>query len=93
MNKYLSLRVWSPSELVMAVFVAAALLAATSVIPATVLSRSAVFAGMFGALLLRHLALHGWTLLNSSMAQRAALVALWLIAVAIGGALSTMMGF
>lgn len=93
MKKYLSLRVWSTSEVALSIFSIVVLLAVTTVLPPAVLSLNGAIAGIFGAVVLRHFALHGWTLLHGNVFQRATLFVFWLIAVVIGGIVATLIGF
>ncbi len=90
MNRFLTLKPWNTREAVACGFALAVLLA---VVPATgILSWPGAIAGGLGGLLLRHMALHGWSLMRGSFAQRVALVCLWLVAIAAGGVLATAVG-
>ena len=93
MKTYLSMKVWSTSEVALTIFAAAVLLAVATVFQTAVFSLNGAIAGIFGGVVLRHFALHGWTLLHGNVAQRSVLFALWLIAVVIGGIAATLIGF
>lgn len=91
MNRFLTLKPWTVPEAVACVIALAVLVA---IAPATgVLSPSGAFAGGLGGLLLRHMALHGWTLVRGTLAQRLALLGVWLVAAVLGGFLATAIGF
>lgn len=90
MNRFLTLKPWTPKEFI-ACGLALALL--MTVGPATgLLSLQGALAGAFGGLLLRHMALHGWSLLRGTLAQRVTLVCLWLVVIAAGGILAAAVG-
>lgn len=90
MRKYFSQSVWSPVDVGAFLFVALAILALPALVPE--LKRSSLIASLFGAAVLRHFTLHGWTLLRGSLAQRALLIAILFCAVLAGAMVAAIIG-
>lgn len=89
-RRFADLTVWAQSQAIAAGLAALLLL---TLVPAGVMSASGTVAGLTGGFILMHLALHGWTLLRGSTAQRIALLLVWLLAVVVGGSVATLLGF
>lgn len=83
MRKYLSLQVWSSSEVFGFALAVTSLLVLLVLWPA--MRWSAAFAGIAGAVVLRHFSLHGWRLTQGTVAQRLLLSFIWLCSVGIAG--------
>lgn len=90
MNRFLTLKPWTAKEAVTCCFALAVLLA---VGPGSgLMTWAGALAGALGALLLRHMALHGWSLLSGTVAQRFTLLGLWLATIAVGGIVASVVG-
>lgn len=89
-RRFADLAVWTPSKAIGAGLAALQLL----ILAAMGLMRvSWTVAGLTGGFVLMHLSLHGWTLFRGSMAQRIALVLVWLLALVVGGSVAALLGF
>lgn len=91
MKRFLSLKPWRPEE---AISVAVAIATGVGILLASGLSSGpGMVAGIAGALFMRHMALHRWTLLEGTIGQRVLLLVLWFVALSCGGLVATVLGF
>lgn len=90
LNKFADFSVWTMSQAISAGLASMLLLLS---VPMGLMSGSGVISGITGGVVLMHLSLHGWTLLKGTIKQRITLLAVWLVAVILGGLVATALGF
>lgn len=88
LKRFLSFHVWTPAQTVVLAFAVVIWLFACFQ-----LGVSFNLAGAFGAFVLAHLGMHGWTFLEGTWGQRVLLALVWFCAIVVGGVLSVILGF
>lgn len=88
----MTIKRWPASDIASTLIWIAVLLAAQSTVLHGIVSLSAVIAGSFAALVLRYLHQCGYSIIGSSWRIRLGLLAVFVVAVLVGGGTAVMLG-